>query len=332
MKILHLSHHVGCFKDQEYVLTKLGHEVTNQKIVGFGETLTLIPPIESFRMSAPLARVVWSEVKDYLNSFDVVVTSDTAPASRIILENIEEFTGKLVIWICNRYNYDIFEDHGWTKLFDKANDFPNVKIVPYTLFEKIWAEANGIRTDNWEVITPLGKWAATSDPVEKDNDVWVGMYWNDNKFMNLKQKLLDMGVKAQGGDDERYSDVNELKRHYAMITLPDAPSKLVCFELIHLGVPALLPAKPLMKELKNTPGYGIPLAPAQFDDNIIDVLEWYDPELEDCRYYYNSFEEIPKLITNIKHSQDVIKENCEYHSQRLEEKVLGQWKNLYDNL
>jgi len=332
MKILHLSHHIGCFKDQEYVLNKLGHEVTSLKILELGETLTVINPIESFRMSAPLARVVWSETKDYLNSFDVVLTSDTAPISRIILENIEEFTGKLVIWICNRYNYELFGDAEWTKLFDKANDFPNVKIVPYTLFEKVWADANGIRTEDWEVITPLGKWVANSDPVEKDNDVWVGMYWNDNKFMNLKQKLLDMGVKAQGGDSERYADVNELKRHYAMITLPDAPSKLICFELIHLGVPALLPAKPLMKELKNTPGYGIPLAPAQFDDSIIDVLEWYDPELEDCRYYYNSFEEIPKLITNIKHSQDVIRENCEYHSQRLEEKVLAQWKNLYDNL
>jgi hypothetical protein len=332
MKILHLSHHIGCFKDQEYILTKLGHEVTSLKVLELGETLTIINPIESFRMSSPLARVVWSEVKDYLNSFDVVLTSDTAPISRIILENIEEFTGKLVIWICNRYNYELFGDTEWTKLFDKANDFPNVKIVPYTLFEKVWADANGIRTENWEVITPLGKWAATSDLVEKDNDVWVGMYWNDNKFMNLKQKLLDMGVKAQGGDGERYADVNELKRHYAMITLPDAPSKLICFELIHLGVPALLPAKPLMKQLKNTEGYGIPLAPAQFDDNIIDVLEWYDPELEDCRYYYNSFEEIPKLITSIKHSQDVIRENCEYHSQRLEEKILEQWKNLYDNL
>ena len=332
MKILHLSHHIGCFKDQEYVLNKLGHEVTSLKILELGETLTVINPMEAFRMSAPLARVVWSEVKDYLNSFDVVLTSDTAPISRIILENIEEFTGKLVIWICNRYNYELFSDTEWTKLFDKANDFPNVKIVPYTLFEKVWADANGVRTENWEVITPLGKWAATSDPVEKDNDVWVGMYWNDNKFMNLKQKLLDMGVKSQGGDGERYSDINELKRHYAMITLPDAPSKLICFELIHLGVPALLPAKPLMKQLKNTEGYGIPLAPAQFDDNIIDVLEWYDPELEDCRYYYNSFEEIPKLITSIKHSQDVIRENCEYHSQRLEGKILEQWKNLYDNL
>jgi hypothetical protein len=332
MKILHLSHHIGCFKDQEYVLNKLGHEVTSLKVLELGETLTVINPIESFRMSSPLARVVWSEVKDYLNSFDVVLTSDTAPISRIILENIEEFSSKLVIWICNRYNYELFGDTEWTKLFDKANDFPNVKIVPYTLFEKIWANANGIRTDNWEVITPLGKWAANSNPVKKDNDVWVGMYYNDNKFMNLKQTLIDMGVNAQGGDGERYADINELKRHYAMITLPDAPSKLICFELIHLGIPALLPAKPLMKQLKNTEGYGIPLAPAQFDDNIIDVLEWYDPELEDCRYYYNSFKEIPKLITNIKHSQDVIQENCEYHSRRLEEKVLSQWKNIYDNL
>ena len=74
MKILHLSHHIGCFKDQEYILNKLGHEVTSLRVLALGETLTVINPIESFRMSAPLARVVWSEVKDYLNSFDVVLT------------------------------------------------------------------------------------------------------------------------------------------------------------------------------------------------------------------------------------------------------------------
>ncbi len=332
MKILHLSHHNGCMYDQEYILNKLGHEVTSLKFLELGETLTVINPIESFRVSRALAKVIWSEVKDYLNSFDVILTSDTAPISRVILENIEEFTGKLIIWICNRYNYEVFGDGEWTKLFDKANDFENVKIVPYTLFEKIWADANGIRTENWEVITPIGKWMVNDIPLEKNNDAWVGMYWNDNKFMNLKQTLLDMGVKAEGGEHEKYANINELKRHHSFITLPDAPSKLICFELIHIGVPAILPAKTFMKKLKNTEGYGIPLAPAQFDDSIIDVLEWYDPELEDCRYYYNSFDEIPKLINVIKKSTDVIQENCAYHSQRIEDKVLNQWKNLYDNL
>ena len=73
MKILHLSHHNGCMYDQEYILTKLGHEVTSLKFLELGETLTVINPIESFRVSRALAKVIWSEVKDYLNSFDVKI-------------------------------------------------------------------------------------------------------------------------------------------------------------------------------------------------------------------------------------------------------------------
>jgi len=345
MKILHLSQHYGCLKDKQYILEKLGHEVTSLNFQKLSETLEIINPIETYRVSKPLANIVWKEAKDYLNSFDVVLTSDTTPISRVILENIEEFTGKLVIWICNRYNYEISQDGEWTLLFDKANDYDNVTIVAYTEFEKVWCNANGIRIDNWQTITPLGKWSiselngfeiyrdfSSSDTANK-KDIWVSRYWNDNKFTNMRKNLEEMGLTVGGGEDGRYKDWNDLRdNYYCFHILPEQISKLIAYELIHAGVPAILPSKEFLTSLWKREGYGIALASATFDDSILNLCAWYDEEFVNCRYYYNSFKEIPFLVEAIKNSQEGIAENCAEASEKLEKKVLTQWKNIYDNL
>jgi hypothetical protein len=93
-QILHISHHIGCFRDQEYILNKLGFEVTNHKFYD-----------GTFQITEEVANDFWKNHKDQLNDFDYILTSDTAPLSRIFLENQDEFTGKLVIWVCNRFDY-----------------------------------------------------------------------------------------------------------------------------------------------------------------------------------------------------------------------------------
>ena len=49
------------------------------------------------------AETVWNRHKDYFDKFDVIVTSDTAPLSRIFLQN--GWRKPLIIWVCNRFDY-----------------------------------------------------------------------------------------------------------------------------------------------------------------------------------------------------------------------------------
>ena len=94
-KVLHLSHHYGCLKDHQYVCDQLGLELTN-KLTIWNQILER----DTYVITKEIADRVWQENKDYFNSFDYIITSDTAPLSRIFLENMDEFDAKLIVWVC----------------------------------------------------------------------------------------------------------------------------------------------------------------------------------------------------------------------------------------
>jgi hypothetical protein len=74
------------------------------------------------------AQKSWNKYKDYYNSFDAILTSDTCPVSRTFLQN--GWTKPLIIWICNRFDYAMLPEKcdpslfelliNTTKLFDVA--------------------------------------------------------------------------------------------------------------------------------------------------------------------------------------------------------------------
>ena len=107
LKVLHLNFHLGCSKDFEEVGKELGLDVTTWYV------LAADLPREHFdgktrgnavyNISHERALNVWNKHKDYFETFDVIVTSDTAPLSRIFLQN--GWKKPLLIWVCNRFDY-----------------------------------------------------------------------------------------------------------------------------------------------------------------------------------------------------------------------------------
>ena len=51
--VLHISHHIGCFKDQEYILKKLGYNVTNFKFYD-----------RVFHITKDIANTFWNDNKE----------------------------------------------------------------------------------------------------------------------------------------------------------------------------------------------------------------------------------------------------------------------------
>ena len=102
MKVLHLSHHYGCLKDHQYICKELG-----LKLDSIFSLWNTVLPKGCFNMTEELANDIWNKNEKYFQSFDYITTSDTAPLSRIFLQNIDKFEGKLNIWISNRFNYNM---------------------------------------------------------------------------------------------------------------------------------------------------------------------------------------------------------------------------------
>jgi hypothetical protein len=333
VKILHISHHLGCFKDQEYILNKLGYKVTNLKFYD-----------RVFTITKDIADSFWKEKKEELNSYDYILTSDTAPLSRIFLENQNEFKSKLIIWICNRFDYNMEKETDFYKLFSKAEENKNIKIIPYTHFEKVWCEHKGIILKN-DTIRPNGNTIGDHDlnipninfykneyrATEElpDADVIVPIYYNDNIYFKLSDYLRNKNIKVYNGG---FISLHQLKKYKGFVTLPDAFSKFLAFELIHAGIPAILPSKKFLFDLSRTSGYFFNIwgsgGATLLQPEMIDWCEWYDPRLKKCRFYFDAFDEIPDIVNNI--NVNTMKENFINASNILEQDSLNNWNKLYN--
>ena len=56
-----------------------------------------------YNMTHERAKMLWDKYKDKFNEYDCVITTDTTPLSRIFLQG--DYQGRLIIWICNRFDY-----------------------------------------------------------------------------------------------------------------------------------------------------------------------------------------------------------------------------------
>ena len=331
--VLHISHHIGCFKDQEYILKKLGYNVTNFKFYD-----------RVFHITKDIANTFWNDNKEMLNSYDYILTSDTAPLSRIFLENQNEFKSKLIIWICNRFDYRMETEYEFYELFSKAEQNPNIKIIPYTHFEKVWCDHKGTIITN-ETIRPNGNTIGNHDfnipniefykneyGTEKelpDADVIVPIYFNDNVFFKLGDYLRNKNLKVYNGG---FISLNQLKKYKGFVTMPDAFSKFLAFELIHAHIPAILPSKNFLYELSKKSGYFFNIwgsgGAELLQKEMIDWCEWYDPRLQNCRLYFDTFDEIHDIVNRI--NIDNMKENFINASNVLEQDSLNGWNKLYN--
>ena len=150
LKVLHLSLHSGCINDFEGVAKELGLDVTswqvNQNVSEFDPET---PGNAIYNMGHDRAARIFNRHREYFESFDVILTSDTAPLSRIFLQN--GWTKPLIIWICNRFDYcdraslDCdFPDQEYYDLFKMATHMSNVRIAAYNDFERYYCLIKGI--------------------------------------------------------------------------------------------------------------------------------------------------------------------------------------------
>jgi hypothetical protein len=332
--ILHISHHIGCFRDQQYILNKLGYKVINLKFYD-----------NQFTVTSEIASTFWLQYKDIINSCDYVLISDTSPISRCILQHFNEFRSKLIIWICNRFDYGMINELEYYSLFEQYKNKCNVKIVASTFWEKIWCLKNKIDIMDCFVINPLGmfdndlekfipqskiydEWYNNTSNIT-EADVYVPFYRNDNIFFNLSSFLSENKITVC---NTTFSNPNQLKQFKAYVTLPDTFCKWFSFEAIHLKLPVILPSKTLLLKLCKNPNYlynvtGYGGAELMTED-LISIGEWYNPKFEKCRVYFDSFEDLPNTITSLnKQNMNSEFEKCSFQH---EQEILTKWKNIYE--
>lgn len=325
LKVLHISFHKGCQNDIEYIAEKLKFDLSYMEYDDLSGN-------NKYNITHDKALNAWNKYKDYFNTFDIIITSDTTPLSRIFLQN--NFKKKLIIWICNRFDYSHqptteFPDEEYYNLINDAKNRPNVNIIGYTSFENYYTNNIKKITIGNECIKPIGKMGQVyqnyiSTIIEdKQNTFIIGPYHNDNIMMNLKEKIKNLNIKVFNG---RYNGPKDLAEFAGVIHIPYAWSNLALFEAIQLQTPFFIPSSNFLKNLihNNNDKIGDFFWSPPFIEDKLYLSEWYCEDFKDVFIYFDSWEDLKNKIYNIDYEKH--KELLKNIGDKHENEMLEKWK------
>lgn len=320
MRILHVTHHLGCKISIESMCQNLGYYLETQMANW------------NYNMSEELASDIWKKYSNYYNSFDCIITSDTSSLARIFLQN--GFSNKLVIWVCNRFDYSDqatnncgFPDLKFYNLFQDAVIKNNVTIVSYTKFEHEYAlNYRGINIGS-DVIKPcveifdLPFSENFIDGQKKSDTFLITRYHNDNILLDLKSICDSLLIPNYRGE---YNGPSELSGIRGIIHIPYAWSNLALFENWSLGNVYLIPSKNFLIDLSSNRNF---FWSPPFDKDRLDSSEWYSPEHKDLFLFFDSFDHL-KHITESKDSFSKVRSNIIDFYPEFKNKMLEKWKKI----
>ena len=336
LKVLHLTFHRGCATEIEAVSKKLSLDLTTWYIPE-------LPPYffdelsqgnAYYNVGHDRAERVWNKHKQYFESFDVILTSDTAPLSRIFLQN--QWKKPLIIWVCNRFDYydaaslDCdFPDKEYYDLFSQAATQKNVTIIAYTEIEHMYAKSQNAHLGNL-TIPPSGAYISelthSSIPqhILKKETFFLPPYHNETVFLNLFQHCTNLGIKSYCGRYNGFADLQDFK---GVIHIPYAWSNLAFFENLHLGIPYFIPSKALMLSFISRGAF---FRDPQFTEKFLNASEWYSDKYSPFIVYFDSWKDLlVKLNTYDYHGN---RQKILNLAKKHEEKVFSSWQTVFDHL
>jgi hypothetical protein len=308
MKILHLTFHIGTANAIQSVLDLPDIDLTT-KIVTSGQDGYF------YNMTKERATEAWKEHKDFYNQFDIIITSDTAPLSRIFLQN--GFKGKVIVYICNRFDYgdsldsEIFPDKEYYELMKWSATEKNVWIVANNIFESVYAMSKG--TVVHTIINPVSK----PYYVKEKSRYYVPTYSNDTLF-HLSYRCLNKWIDATTG---RYKDKDTLAHFKAVIHLPYTWNSIALWDALSCGVAYYVPSKEFLLELLKEKGYWF--QDMSYCKDNLGLCEFYREKNSKFIKYFNSFDDIRPISIN---SDEVYQQAEELFNQNQQ-----KWINILNS-
>jgi hypothetical protein len=337
LKILHITMHRGCLEELEGVAKALSLDLTSWYIRD-------LPPkfldgttegAGIYNIGHKRAEKIWNLHQEFFHTFDAIITSDTAPFSRIFLQN--HWEKPLIIWICNRFDYfdeaslDCdFPDQEYYDLFRKATRQSNITIVAYTQFEHLYAKSKGVDTGSL-TITPTGLFTkerispSVPSNILKEDLFFLPPYHNETIFMNLSNHCNNLKIPNYCG---YYNGSIDLSNFKGIIHIPYAWSNLAFFENIHLGIPYFVPSVKFMKKLMSRHNFHFQDRSFFLSGSQYQLAEWYSPDHAPVFTYFDSWHDLQNKINNADYP--ALREKIRAHAQRYGEKMLGKWREVFD--
>jgi len=332
VKVLHITFHEGCEKDFEEVARELDLDLTSwfvqQLPQGFWEGFHA--GNEIYNVGPRRAQRVWDRHKDFFNQFDLIVTSDTAPLSRIFLQN--EWKKPLIIWVCNRFDYahgrggeDRFPDREYYNLIRQATQQKNVRIIAYTPFEHEYMRRKGIEMGT-RTIKPLGRKeevipdfkSAVPAEVNAGESLFIFPRLDGGQINRVKRDCAAVGIQTWSGV---YNGPEDLKQFKGVLFFPYAFSNLALFENFQRGVVHFVPTRRFLTQLGFIRG-GM--------HGNLQWSEWYFNEYANYLVFFDSWADLKHKMQSVDY--DAMKPKIRSFGQQHRSVMIEDWKKLFGEL
>jgi hypothetical protein len=342
-KALHLTFHKGCRGEMSYICENLGIDLDTWFLLdqetGFLDESSC--PKQNYLMDHNRAERIFEKHKDTFEKYDIIITSDIAPLSRIFLQN--NWEKPLIIWVCNRFDMNVnesrskFPDEEYLSLFQKAKDLSNVQIIGYTKYEAVHAKCHREVTSIESTIEPTGNgkaqigYKSVPKKIDKENTFFLRRYRNELKI-SLRKKLKALGIENYMG---QYAGSADLKDFKGMIHIPLVMGNLHLWENLKEGIVHFIPTKRFYEILYNE-------GKIEFWDwtnpnnrkgyisanEIFENCDWYDQRLAPLFVFFDSFDELKELSeeTDYAYKKALINDFHKEHTI----KCLDLWKTVFE--
>lgn len=336
LKILHTSLHAGCIKDIEEVGRALGLNITPWLIqkdrprIAYDGEEKLTNDI--YNITPERAKKIWELNQEYFDQFDAVITSDTAPLSRIFLQN--GWKKPLIIWVCNRFDYadgetaqGRFPDAEYYDLFRAAAAMPNVRIISYTPYEHVYARRKGVEIGTL-TINPVGRlplvfndeMSAIPRHVSKADTIFLFPRLENQAAVDLIQAaLLEKGIATYHG---AYNGPEDLAGFKGVLYFPYAWSNLALFENLQQGIVHFVPSEKFVERAKS------PIRVVTSTE--FELCDWWAPEFREHLVYFDSFEDLQQKIENTNY--DDLKQQIRRAGASHRANMLERWRQVIEGL
>jgi len=331
-KVLHMTFHDGCKRDFEDVAQELGINLTTWYVQALPKDFWegFSAGNEIYNVGPRRAQRIWNLHKEFFDQFDLIVTSDTVPLSRIFLQN--GWKKPQIIWICNRFDYahgrgveEQFPDRGYYELIRQATQQKNVRFVAYTPFEHEYMRRKGFEAGT-RTIKPVGRKemmipdlkSGIPTEINPEESFFIFPRLDRHQIDRVKQECIRVGIQTWSGV---YNGPEDLKQFKGVLFFPYAFSNLALFENLQRGIIHFVPTQRFLTQLG--------LIREGMHGNL-QWSEWYFTEYADCLVYFDSWADLKQKVQTIDYAamRQTIRKLGKLHRQ----KMLDEWKTLFNEL
>lgn len=334
LKVLHLTFHTGCAREVEQIATYVNLDLTTWNVLELPDQFFdgTSSGNNLYNIDHARAQRIWERHKDFFQSFDAIITSDTAVLSRIFLQNNAKIP--LIIWISNRFDFvcepDLdcaFPDPEYYELFRTAKHRPNTYVVANTAYEKFHAALKNVDIGD-RLIKPSGIMELYSLPERDKKDLfYLPHYFNEEQGFFVEQVLKHRNVQAVCLRHKGFSDLRSYK---AIIHLPYAWSTIALFENIGLGMPIFIPSIPFLMDMDASGRYWHQNS-TEFKHNLNHKMsEWYSDENKECFIYFDSWDDLVHKLHTV--DLEAQRKKVLTFARKHQATMIFRWTQIFDEI